>query len=198
MAEIKYTKQEKKEIYEALDLVLDDIRRLFDAANIEEVRVKLPMQFYDYCAGLKVTSQYIKIVTYYVDTDATLVLEKKVGNRRIKRNPAIDEVLPIIRNYEEIRKDIELEIEHITVLNKTEREKTIQAVANIRKNYTKDATIELDLGPSQNIHEIEVVEEAGQKIGTINFGNRLIKIITDGDIVLVKRAKGKQTKSKQR
>lgn len=192
MEEIKYTKQERKEIYEALDLILDDIGRLWQTATVEKIKVALPCQYNDFRAGLIITNQAIKIGTHYVETDNKLYLETLIGKRKIRKKPPIDIAVSMIRNYDNIRQEIEFQIVEKTKKLNDEKEKTRRAIADIRKQYTKDATIELDLGPSQNIHEIEVVEEDGKKIGTINFGNRLIKIITDGDIVLVKRDKRKQ------
>ena len=38
----------------------------------------------------------------------------------------------------------------------------------------------------QNVKMLEVTKENGRSIGTIDFGSRIVKIITDGDIVLKK------------
>lgn len=170
---------------------MDDIRRLFEAATVEKIKVQLPLKYNGYTGALIITNDAIKLGTYLISTDETFFLEKKVRRQRIKRKPSIDMAIPIIRNYEKIRKDIELQIESVTLNTKAEKDLTKQAIANIRRNYTKDAIIELDLGFSQNRHEIEVVEDDGKRIGIINFGNRLIKIITDGDIVLIKKDRGK-------
>lgn len=51
----------------------------------------------------------------------------------------------------------------------------------------KSATIEIDLPSSINQHSIEVFKENGRNIGIIDFGGRTVKIITDGDFVLVPR-----------
>ena len=92
-----------------------------------------------------------------------------------------------INKYQEIRESI------VSEIVKAQREKNvhIQKAKSIAELYKKDAQIEIELPESLNKHQIEVQEEDGRKIGTLNFGSLSIKIITTGDIELVHKDKGK-------
>lgn len=69
---------------------------------------------------------------------------------------------------------------------------------NVKGKDLSEIDVKLDFPKTQNMHQIDVYEENGHTIGILNFGERTVKIITDGDIVLVRRDKEKQPKSKRR
>ena len=53
----------------------------------------------------------------------------------------------------------------------------------------KEAEVRIDLPESLNAKEIYVSEEGNKKVGVIDFGQQTIKIITEGNIVLVNKSK---------
>ena len=60
----------------------------------------------------------------------------------------------------------------------------------------ENAVIEFNFPPSIAEKEIEIEKKDGKTIGTINFGERSISIITDGDIVLVPKLEKEKQKVK--
>jgi len=135
------------------------------------------------------------LIDIYCTSHFDAILEK-IKKKGKKERPMVDPEVTayILKNYNVIRQLLQREIEN----SSKEKDSIKASIQEIKKQYTKDATIELDLPPSQNVHEIEIIEEEGKNIGIINFGNRTIKIITDGDIVLVNRKKSKLQKYKKK
>lgn len=55
--------------------------------------------------------------------------------------------------------------------------------------------VEIRFPKDSGKHVIEVTLEDGKTVGTIDFGDRTIRIITDGDIVLAKPSLKEKTKT---
>jgi len=49
-----------------------------------------------------------------------------------------------------------------------------------------------------NQHKLEVVEEDGKKVGTLNFGSISLKIITSGNVELVSKPEANKVKAKRK
>ena len=99
--------------------------------------------------------------------------------------------IEFIERYPENRKVIEEVIQNA----KSTQNELINGVKSSLQELDriKSAAIELDFTETLSQKEIEVEKKDGQTIGTINFGERSIHIITNGDIALVpKREKEKQ------
>ena len=70
---------------------------------------------------------------------------------------------------------------------------------NIDKKIDEAAIIKFRCPDSMNVHELELKEENGKKIGYIDFGDMAVEIITNGSIVLAnKDSVEKKTKRKER
>ena len=99
--------------------------------------------------------------------------------------------LEFIKSYPENRKTIKEAIEQYQYDKNMVTDSVKSSLQELKR--LKDATIELDFPETLAQKEIEIEKKDGQTIGTINFGDRSIRIITNGDIVLVpKREEEKQ------
>ncbi len=112
-----------------------------------------------------------------------------------------------IDNYKNIRKRI------IQGVNKHNKEKTKNEIKEKNENVKiskqvneilgkkkfqaplTEAKVHFQYPDSMNVHELEMREEAGRKVGRIDFGDMVVEIITSGDIVIANK---NQDKPKQK
>lgn len=182
MAKLRFTKEEQQQIKQSLNTVLDDIRELWKTTPLEriEMTVDEEMSYHD-VYYLIITDELIYLTDIIHDDTYYLEEKKKIG--RVKRSNDINLAFAFVKNYEEIRKKIEKKLRS----NNEYKKQGLKTIEEVNRHYVREATIELDLPQTNNQHKIEVTEEDGRTVGKIDFGNRTIKIITDGDIVLVNR-----------
>lgn len=194
MGNIIFTKEEKEQIKKSLNLVLDDIRELWSVAETDKIYIEIgkyiqsDSQYYLYITNNKISIHYP-----CWDTTTKYNLETRAA-KLVNRIPSDYELaLSFIQNYETIRGVLLKEIK------KGLKKKNLgfSAIEEINKKYNKDAEIEIDFPETINKHSIVVQEENGKKIGIINFGDRTIKIVTTGDIVLIDKTKTKEEQPKQ-
>lgn len=219
MKEITFTENELNDMKKTLGIVLDDMRSLYQTASLEKIYIDFAMN-YSFAKDWMLLLEKDKVIIYEPQRDKWLsdkfdihfakeriTLEEKEEQKVKKglmKKPSLEVVVKrnnletireqncifrFLARYEEIRK----ELLNIIAENNQEKEKISQTLENLRAKYSGEVLI--DFGPSkaQNIQTLEVVEdENGQKVGTINFGSRTIKIVTDGEIILVNRTKAKQ------
>lgn len=186
MAKLRFTKEEQQQIKQALNTVLDDIRELWQTTPLERIELTVDDEIrYRDIYYLVITDELIYLTDIIHDDTYYLEERRKIGG--VKRSNDINLSFNFVKNYEEIRKKIEKKLSSYNE-NKKEGLKTIDEV---NRHYIREATIELDLPGTMNQHKIEISKEDGRTVGKIDFGNRTIKIITDGDIVLVDRGTNK-------
>ncbi len=100
-----------------------------------------------------------------------------------------------INNYKKIRKRI---IKSVNKKNKKEAKKKKQDVKTseqideilVKKKFqtpSAEAKVHFQYPDSMNVHELEMREEVGRKIGRIDFGDMIVEIITSGDIVIANK-----------
>ena len=71
-----------------------------------------------------------------------------------------------------------------------------KANAALREPPHSEVSIEFNFPESVDQHKLEVTRENGSNIGVIDFGDKTIKIITSGDIVIVEKNKDDKVKKK--
>ena len=215
---MEYTDKQKKEITKTIGLVSQDIIKLFRQVPIDRFRMKFKQHSYkdgNYSYRIKRLFQddasweivYDKTrgVGLTVTSSDLYFVEDFLLGKNFNKKQEMDQTkwticLDFIMNYSEIRKDLIAKIE--------EKAREINAYnslidGNIKEAKTKlhnlkNAVIEFNFPPSVAEKEIEIEKKDGKTIGTINFGERSISIITDGDIVLVPRTEEDKTKVKQK
>lgn len=186
MGKMLFTKEEKKDIEKSLGFVLDDIREMWKLSQVDEIYLNMGIAF---SAPVNLLINESKVTLYYSAWDGTSCyckLERK-GLRGNNRIPSDYEVaFTFLKKYDDvIRPLIEGKIKETL----TKKGLGLEALEAIKKHYDKEASIDIELPPTNNQHTIEITQEDGKNVGIINFGDRTIKIITNGDIVLLDRRK---------
>ena len=195
MKKIKYTQNEIKQLQNALSVIIDDLESLWKISPLEEISVPVFLPCFSSCYSDKDVTNYWRLI---MDEQGIYLshkngrykynFAKRIGFGKITKYLSIHEQdIIFIKEYPDIRNLIVREIQ----LAKTRKKENLDIADQIANMYKKDATIEIELPESLNKHQIEVQEEDGRKIGTLNFGSLSIKIITTGDIELVHKDKGK-------
>ena len=183
MEELMFTKEEKKEIRETLNVVLDDLEELWKIANIDEVNCYYDygdFHFYSGTRSFKITKTGMRI---RVDSEKNIFLEKFLPfPTKLKiKNKDYGEIFEFLRNYERIRSSIERDIR----LNSERKNEGLAALKSLKEKYQKEATIELELPPANNLTTFDVHKEDGKTIGEVRMGAVVLRIITKGSIVLL-------------
>lgn len=213
MRELKFTEEEKEYVKEVLNLVLDDIHKIYEITPQDNIFLEVEIDK-DYNYLLCIGPKAIALLTLEVDKDEwkklfingdanfsyknNVLLEKEIlvesGNRKnkkeeilLRRNDLEEDleleiVARFLADYENIRSRI---ISHIETCY-SEKTEIMSKLQRIKTIYGSDVYVELGQATTLNMQKIEIEEQEGKKIGTIDFGNRLVKIITEGDIVLTK------------
>jgi len=185
----KYSEEEIAKVKKVMDYILDDMRDFYKASNCDVLEIKFNFDYKAYHDTLEISDDSI---CYFFGalkapstSDKWLYLEekKRFGKKVRYSRYEHDLFLYIIREYEEIRKILESKVKEIQEKNNND----FSFIDKMLKKYDKEASIDINLPPSKNLHQLEVVEKEGKKIGTIDFGDRTIQIITNGDIVLVNK-----------
>lgn len=222
MKELNFTDVEKKYIKETLQIVLKDIRNLYMLAYQETMFIEIDLKESDkylLCIDDKKIALLILDSKSMADEwkslwnsnrvnfnyDGNVVLEtrkRKLGKNRekdkieysvsknkIKCPHDLEIITRFLAQYEEIRTEIVKSVE----FHQTKKNGLLDKLERIRTKYSGEVLVDFGTTSTQNRQEIEVTEENGKKVGTIDFGSRLVKIITEGDIVLtqIERAKEK-------
>ena len=196
MKKIKYTQNEIKQLQNALNAIIDDLESLWRISSLEEISVPVLLHGFSSCYRDKEVTNFWRFIMdeqgiylSHKDDRYRYILAKRIGFGKISKYLTIHEQdIIFMKEYKDIRKLIIEEIE-VAKMRKKENLDIADQIANM---YKKDAQIEIELPESLNKHQIEVQEEDGRKIGTLNFGSLSIKIITTGDIELVHKDKEKQ------
>jgi len=209
MDTLDFTKDEKEYIKETLQFILNDISKIYDLSDLENIFLQFtPGDRGNYllCVGPK----HIAILSLEktTSTEWMMLFEKGTVNfeypgnillgekkesffkrennqyisNSVATNEKAEDVAKFLVRYEDIRKDL------IEYIKKNHKNKTdlFNQLRQLRTIYSSEVTVDLGQLSTINMQTIEVEEQDGKKIGTINFGNRLVKIITEGDIVLTK------------
>ena len=213
---MKYTKEEKKKIEKAYEIVISDLNKIWQQCDEEQlefvvdsvwkisenINTKHHMRFvYGWCLVLTKRNAYIENRTEDIILDRITLANSDIRGQLKPCCKEIELVVGFIEAYPKIRERAIRKIEKNIIEKETQKESDIQRkkeqLENIRKvtqTYNKEASIEIDLPKTQNQHQLVVTEEEGRTIGTLDFGGRTIKVITDGDIVLVRKSKKEKIK----
>ena len=197
MEKILFTKEEKKEIEKSLGLVLDDIRELWKLAQSDKIEISIDKGIFnnygDYT--LSITKERVRLEYFDWELNTKYIHFERTGIKKTNRIPSDYQfALIFVAEYEKIRKKLEQTLK----AGIDDKELYFQKLKEINMKYDKYADIEIEAPPSNNLQELPVTEENGKKILTLDFGERTIRLITNGEIVLVNKTKTYQSKVKSK
>lgn len=196
------TEQLRKEIRETIKVLVKDLRTLWSLYPYEEIKLSLNLYLYDYGDNWFFIMNEKEIIIKAESNGNHTHLERKGLNNKPYKEGDYLAHQQFIDRYESLRKDIE----KIQTSKKELHELNINKMTELRNKYSEaskeeqkrlESSVQINFPPSLNTHAIEVTEENGKKIGIIDFGKQTIKIITEGDIILVDKKQHKdQIKTK--
>ena len=184
-----YTKKEKKQIDKSRRIIVKDIRNIWKMYPYEDITVPVNLRMPEYGSYWKLIINKKEIVIKSNDGAFTRLYPRTISRNREDGYEAHSQ---FISQYEDVREDI-LRIVNSRVSNQEQHIKKLSSVSDKfiqpKEEKRKEDVIEIDMPNSLNAKEIEITEEDNKKIGTIDFGTHTIKIITEGNIVLVNKPK---------
>ena len=191
MYKIGYTHEEELRIRLAVIDVVRDLEELWNIGALEKIEIPVNLKGIEKLDDLKDPS-CVNDWNFVMDNDSIFI--ENDGNKLVfaQRFSTCEKMsimqtsggdVLFLKEYPKIREKI------VESINKAvdEKKESLSVVGNIRRYCNRDAIIEIDMPPTNNQHKIEITKEDGRNVGVIDFGNRTIKIISDGDIVLVNR-----------
>lgn len=201
-----YTLEEQKTIDKALDTVLKDLELTWESFGKEEIEISIKLkgikkenvkyptrgwQIFLTKDGFYINNKFIENKICFTTIDSTGKMKPIYGMYElntifIKEYPELREkIISKTTKKKEERSQQNMEIQE-------QKERAMKAIKSLESMYSRTVDIEIDFPQTQNPHPIEIVEENGEKIGTLHFGGRTIRIITSGDIVLINKKEQKQ------
>ena len=211
MKEITYSKEELDYIKDTLGLILNDVRSIYNATDQEHIFLETTLNNEKYL--LAINDKKIALLTLKVDIDEWIKLWKNDDvNFSYKGNCLLERVIipeksllkkqqdkkyetnkldkcsdtaiavQFLFEYDRIREELINDIKN----THDSKEDIMRRISQIRCKYGNEILVDLGENKSLNQQTLFVQEENGKKVGTIDFGSRIVKIITDGDIVLTR------------
>lgn len=190
MKNTKYSQDEIKIYKKALKIILEELEELWNATDLEEIKIPVILNgiekedkykpYENWKFIMTKDAWYLSGYTFSHEYRAYFAKKNKFGQwKKLLNIQPIDIIF--MREYDEIKSKIEEKVRKTL----KEKELDLTIAQNIINRKEKEATIEIKMPPSNNQHQIKINQENGRTIGVIDFGSRLIKIVTDGSIVLV-------------
>ena len=179
-----YTKEEKKQIKETLDYIIADIEKLYLESGLYKIELNLPLKKY-FAVGPK----KIVFVDNYYGYSASYTIARVFGvgqHQHFKRTPILDYdfYYKFTNLYGDGRESIREMIKSQIKAIKAQDTDIADNIKENREKYEKQASIIIDMPETIDQKEITITTSGDKKIGTIDFGDRIIQIITTSDIVL--------------
>lgn len=196
MKKFRFSKEEKQIILEAYELIIIDIEKLWDKAKTATDEIFTYIFQYEDFYGF----DDLKLVIN--DDGIKLVDDRVIGQPKeeiwLKRNNEPPKKRKLFAKKEE-SKEIDYNLYYNLIRNYKNytRPKLINIIESqlkskhnglnlandVDKEYSKTASIEL-MFQTQNQIPIEITRENNKTVGLLCFGGNVIKLVTNGDIVM--------------
>lgn len=192
---IRYSKKEQKQIEKAVTLAIKDLYLLWKKSTLDNIVVPVSLddikkyddKYENYGWRFVIDRNELCFDNY--ETRLIFAKRNAVGMLGMCFPIGMPEII-FLREYETIRE----KVLQIVADDLNQKKANLDLASQISRKF--ESIVEIDVPKSQNVHEIEVSEEDGKKIGVINFGAQTVKIITEGDIVLVNKDRGIKKKAR--
>ena len=182
---LNFTDSEKEIIRTTLKTVIKDLDYLWSTNACSKIVVPVVLEDVEkYYEGYPSEGwQFIMTKDNYVLNNSTarnrfLIVSEKDGVRHEHTDiiGAVD--IMILKEYPMIRERILAAIKSAN----QEKQEILGYAKDLDERLKRQATIEIELPATNNQQTIEVVEENGRKVGTLNFGDISLKIISSANI----------------
>lgn len=182
-----YTKEEKKQIKETLDYIIADIEKLYLESGLYKIELNLPLKKYFAVGPKKIV--FVDNYYGYSDPPTSYTIARVFGvgqHQHFKRTPILDYdfYYKFTNLYGDGRESIREMIKSQIKAIKAQDTDIADNIKENREKYEKQASIIIDMPETIDQKEITITTSGDKKIGTIDFGDRIIQIITTSDIVL--------------
>lgn len=204
---MNFNQEEKRKIRKVYKTVLKDLELILKDAKSKKINISCSLGhnevfqavfgFY-YCdCFIEIDDADMRVVTRYeslgTTSDIAVLATVSKNGCVIPRYSNYLLCGAFIKEYPKIRDKIikEIKTENKKIIASEQKkldlkESILNDLPSIQNRYSKTADVQIDLPPSQNQHRLVVKKENGRNVGIIDFGNSTIRLITDGQITLVK------------
>lgn len=189
---IKYTKEEREKLNNCLNVITDDLRRIWSnsGGHSKEFSCK-----FDHKSGLGyievgMNSFGIWVVRggFAVDYSKKFI-ERQTPFGTLKRKISLENTLEIIANYDVVRTALKSQIER----DINEKNKHLACSRYIEEKYSASVDLELELPKTNNVYTVEVTKEDGKNIGTLKLGGQTtLRIVSSAPITVVNKNQPKE------
>lgn len=208
------TKEQKRKIRRELGIMVVDINKLLKEAGVKEISINIThskedrsmiakddlwlIRFFNGSWRISINHNEMKV---FSDSNSLFRdpewwrFAKKINGIFVGRITD-DQYYPIgyslLLNYETNRKRIIEALDNRIKKGEAVDEK-LEGISSTLSKLSKDEVeVEFMLPETISQKALDVTKEDGKTIGVIDFGGKLVKIVTSGDIVLVLREKEKE------
>ena len=199
MSNLQYNEKEYKILETAYITAIKELERLWQIGAANEIRVRAKLVGMEECEDYYTHNPWELVMDetgFYLEQEVegnSYSLAERKRNNKLKILSTINQQdIIFLDEFDEIRNRV---IDKINQALK-EKEGTISKAQTLIDKYNQTATIDITLPDTNNKQAIEVTEENGKKIGTLNFGNMLLKIITSADIEFINKKDKESVKGK--
>lgn len=199
MSNLQYNEKEYKILETAYITAIKELERLWQIGAANEIRVRAKLVGMAECEDyythnpwelvMDETGFYLK---QEVEGNIYSLAERKRNNKLKILSTINQQDIIFLDEFDEIRNRV---IDKINQALKA-KEGTISKAQTLIDKYNQTATIDIDLPQTNNKQVIEITEENGKKIGTLNFGNMALRIITSADIEFINKKEKQSVKRK--
>lgn len=195
---IIYTKEEKEQLNNGVNTIIDDLRRIWSTPErrSKEVvydcrHVPSRKEVYLYMNDNHI---YVNYINANGETLANKIIELRTPFGIIKRKVSPEVAAALIKDYDSIRSFVEEKIARDIL----EKNKQLRNCAYIEENYSSNVDLELELPPANNRYSIEVSKENGKNIGTLRLsGQTTLRIISNQPIAIVNKYEQEELSTSQ-
>lgn len=191
---MQFTKEEKEKLKETLAVVVEDLRSIFNTADSDKISYEFEVLENENKNkySLVINKKEMYLTLHYSDWYMNLDKVRQNGKVKMCLIKDYNLVFLFLQKYETIRKNIA----NTARVNQTNKEYGMRRIQEIYNQYTKEATIEVDIPDTINQSSIEVIQEDGKNVGKVNVGPVSLRILASPNVRIVERKKDAKVKKK--
>lgn len=191
---IAFTKEEKTQLRQTLNVVVEDLRALYNTADLKTIKTEFSVYENEsrntYTLVIDKKEMYLKL--HYSDWYMNLDKISQSGKQKTCRITDYNLVYLFLQKYEMVRK----EVSNTATNSQIDKKMGMKKIQSIYNKYTKEAIVEVEMPETVNKSSIEISSEDGKNIGKVTVGPVSFKIITSENVNLIGRNQRQKTLKK--